>query len=191
VALFSKRKFQGIAEVGMSTGEGPARFEKICRDRLPDYLEIVGKRMDNPFPLSRIAVSGVGEKTALSMFAEAFGMPVSDFPGAYIFVENVGAIYVGISKHVVRRLVQHLKGKTHYSASLAYKMAAMDTGVTGRRSDNMNDPSFMDRFRASQERIGRCGVAVIEIDDPIELYLFEVFASLELGTLHYNHFETH
>ena len=68
----------------MSTGEGPARFEKICRDRLPDYLEIVRKRMDNPFPLSRIAVSGVGEKTALSMVVEAFGMPVSDFPGAYV-----------------------------------------------------------------------------------------------------------
>jgi hypothetical protein len=91
VALFSKRKFQGIAEVGMSIGEGPARFEKICRDRLPDYLGIVWKRMDNPFPLSRIAVSGVGEETALSMVAEAFGMPVSDFPGAYVKSSSISS----------------------------------------------------------------------------------------------------
>jgi hypothetical protein len=86
----------------MSTGEIPARFEKICRDRLPKYPGIVRKRMDDPFPLSRIAVSGVWEKTARSMFDESFGMPVSDFPGACVLVENGRAIYVGISKHVVR-----------------------------------------------------------------------------------------
>jgi predicted GIY-YIG superfamily endonuclease len=175
----------------MSTGEVPARFEKICRDRLPNFLGIVRKRMDDPFPLSRIAVSGVGEKTALSMFAEAYGIPISDFPGAYVLVENGGAIYVGISKHVARRLLQHLKGRTHFSASLAYKMAAMNGAGSARRSENMDDQTFMKRFRDAQERIGRCGVAVIEIDDPIELYLFEVFAALELGTLHYNRFETH
>ena len=55
----------------------------------------------------------------------------------------------------------------------------------------MDDQTFMKRFRDAQERIGRCGVAVIEIDDPIELYLFEVFAALELGTLHYSRFETY
>jgi len=171
--------------------EGRVRFEEICRDRLPEYLDALCERVVRPFPLSQITVAGVGEKTAISMITEAFGMPLSDFPGAYVLIENGSPIHVGISKHVVGRLVQHLKGKTHFSASLAYKMAVMDTSVSGRRSDNMNDPSFMDRFRVSQERIGRCGVAVIEIDDPIELYLFEVFASLEIRTLHYNHFETH
>lgn len=51
------------------------------------------------------------------------------------------------------------------------------------------------RFRAAfeQERGGirAMDVAVVEIENPVELYLFEVYAALELRTALHNTFRTH
>ena len=50
-------------------------------------------------------------------------------------------------------------------------------------------------FRLSEEeeraRIRNMDVAVIEIENPVELYLFEVYAALELRTALHNSFRTH
>jgi hypothetical protein len=48
----------------------------------------------------------------------------------------------------------------------------------------------MDLFLHAKERVSRMTVRVIEITDPIEQTLFEVYAALALGTV-YNVFENH
>jgi hypothetical protein len=51
-------------------------------------------------------------------------------------------------------------------------------------------PEFSELFRDAKERVGRMTVRVIEITDPIEQTLFEVYAALALATP-YNDFENH
>jgi hypothetical protein len=47
----------------------------------------------------------------------------ADCSGCYVLLEKGDPFYVGISRKVASRLSQHVKGKTHFDASLAYAMA--------------------------------------------------------------------
>jgi hypothetical protein len=52
-------------------------------------------------------------------------------------------------------------------------------------------PEFLNHFSQEQGRIRAMHVAVIEIENLVELYLFEVCAALELRTALHNSFRTH
>ena len=58
--------------------------------------------------------------------------------------------YVGISGTLIQRLRQHVTGKTHFDASLAYLMATDKTGHTMKRADAMKDAAFMQAFNEAQ-----------------------------------------
>jgi hypothetical protein len=51
-------------------------------------------------------------------------------------------------------------------------------------------PEFRELFWQAKARVSRMTVRVVEIADPIEQTVFEVYAALALGT-RYNDFETH
>ena len=53
------------------------------------------------------------------------------------------------------------------------------------------DPAFGEFFRKAKERVSRMPVRVIEINNPVIQTLFEVYASLTLGTREFNDFDTH
>jgi len=55
----------------------------------------------------------------------------------------------------------------------------------------MADVAFQDGFREAQSYLKGLQVAFLEIDNPLELYLFEAFAAMELDTCDWNTFETH
>lgn len=114
-----------------------------------------------------------------------------DFSGCYVLMEGGTAFYVGISRAVIARLIQHVRGRTHFDASLAYRMACRCRPHTMRRKAAMLDPEFGPASQREQERIAAMDVAVIEITDPVELYLFEVYCALELRTVMRNTFRTH
>ena len=63
--------------------------------------------------------------------------------------------------------------------------------MTRSRKELDKDPAFENLFAAAKERIRRMSVRVIEIDDPVTQTLFEVYASLTLGTQEFNDFGTH
>jgi len=55
----------------------------------------------------------------------------------------------------------------------------------------MTDVEFHARFEASQRRLEQCMIATVEIDNAVELHLFEVYAAMELKTGEFNTFRTH
>jgi hypothetical protein len=115
----------------------------------------------------------------------------NDFPGCYVFIDGARAVYVGISRTVLKRLVQHLNFDSHYSASLIYRMATEDYPHEMKRDQAMKDDQFRNVFFSVQGRLRNMKVAFIEISDDLELYLFEVFASMKLNTETWNTFRTH
>ena len=108
-----------------------------------------------------------------------------------MLVEKGDPFYVGISRKVASRLSQHVKGKTHFDASLAYAMACRCCEHSMRRAQAMADEKFLAAFEQERARIRAMDVAVVSIENPVELYLFEVYAALELRTALHNTFRTH
>lgn len=114
-----------------------------------------------------------------------------DFSGCYVLVEKGRPIYVGISRSVLARLRQHFTGKTHFDASLVYAMAQRRLPTSGKRAEAMNQPQFQREFEAAQKYLHSLQVAFVEIQNPLELYVFEAYAAIELCTHEWNTFRTH
>lgn len=120
----------------------------------------------------------------------------SDFKGCYVMFEKTEPVYVGISKCVISRLIQHVRGNTHFAATLAYRIA--NKGFEKEFPDNklsreeaMKNPSFIDLFTSAKERIKGMDVIFVEIKNPLELYIFEPYCAMKFNTDEWNTFETH
>lgn len=96
---------------------------------------------------------------------------------------------------MIARLRQHVFGKTHLEASLAFRIAmsrhADETIARLTRSEAMEDPLFGTSFAEAQAYLRSLDVAAIAIENPLELYVFEAYCALELDTHQWNSFETH
>jgi len=114
-----------------------------------------------------------------------------DFPGCYVILVDRRPIYVGISRGVLNRLRQHCLGKTHFDASLAYRMASAAVGHKLSREDAMQDPAVQAAFNNAQQKLRDAQVAFIEIQNDLEIYLFEAFCAMALDTSKWNIFRTH
>jgi hypothetical protein len=112
------------------------------------------------------------------------------WPNAY-FLTGRRPFYVGISKKVIERIRQHLRGRSHYEATLAYRIAERRSQTKRRRAENMGLRSFRRSFAKERRRLAGARVAFIEVPEPLELYLFEVYAAMKLGTGRWNSFDTH
>lgn len=55
----------------------------------------------------------------------------------------------------------------------------------------MKDGKFRNAFDEAKALLRDCAVAFIEIDSPLELYLFEAYCAMELDTCEWNTFRTH
>jgi predicted GIY-YIG superfamily endonuclease len=137
-------------------------------------------------PMADFAQDGVGVRTLLQRFQRE-----DDFSGCYVLMEGERPIYVGISQGVLQRIRQHVRGMTHFDASLAFRIAASRRPHQFTRSAAMADVEFQGYFRQSQQYLRSLHVAFIEIQNPLELYIFEAFAAMELDTAEWNTFETH
>ena len=96
-----------------------------------------------------------------------------------------------------KRLKEHSQRSSgHYSATLAFRIAKKNTStlrIKDRKQTNeqlMKNGDFVKEFKAAKERISRAKIRFIEIEDQIEQAMFEIYASLELGT-ELNVFSTH
>ncbi len=86
-------------------------------------------------------------------------------------------VYVGISKHIITRLREHVRGTDHLSATLVYRIAASNHphGMTAAQA--MKDSEFQSRFEEARQYLLSLYVSFVEIDNPLELYLFEPYWS--------------
>jgi hypothetical protein len=161
----------------------PHTFHELATQVLPKYMQQMRAALAAPI---RMQLFAEGKATAWRQMGRT-----TDFSGCYCLIESSEPFYVGISRKVAARLNQHFRGKTHFDASLAYAMACRCHPHDLNRGEAMLIPGFLNAFNQEQARIRAMDVAVIEIENPVELYLFEVYAALELRTALHNTFRTH
>jgi len=166
--------------------ECQSTFLELATNVLPNYFNLLRESIEATFPAAWIREQGVGQATLLRRINREI-----DFPGCYVFIDKGEPIYAGISQGVVGRLFQHLTSNNHFSSSLAYYMAKIQYDPGGTREQNMADAAFRGLFENSQSRLEECSIATVEIDNAVELHLFEVYAAMELGTGEFNTFRTH
>jgi hypothetical protein len=164
----------------------PHTFHDLARTVLPAYLQRLQMALRAPHSAALFAQP----KRGPIAIAKTLNLP-ADFSGCYVLIEVATPIYVGISRGVLARLRQHFVGGTHFDASLAYMMAQRHLPTEGTRSHVMEQPAFKQAFAAAQARLQSLAVAFIEIRNPLELYLFEAYAAMELKTCEWNTFRTH
>lgn len=161
-------------------------FEELARIVLPAHMERLTVALQTPRPASVFAAVGKG---CVSIMRE-LGLS-SDFSGCYVLIDRGRPKYVGISRSVIARLRQHMWGKTHFDASLAYSIAQRRTPTKGGRSVAMKRPAFQTEFAKAQADLRKFDVAYVDISNPLELYVFEAYAAVTLGTFEWNTFRTH
>jgi hypothetical protein len=170
----------------MSIDGCPHSFHELAEKVLPGYMAVLRMSMEEPMPMSRFATPGVGIAGLLRQLGRT-----TDFRGCYVFVEEDRPVYVGISRSVIGRLRQHVRGSTHYDATLAYRIASSRVAHGTTRSLAMMEPEFRAQFLYAQDWLKGLNVAFVEVGNAVELYLFEAYCALELDTSEWNSFETH
>jgi predicted GIY-YIG superfamily endonuclease len=116
--------------------------------------------------------------------------------GVYMFIENKKPIYIGRTNRMVQRLLEHSrKSSSHYHASFAFKLAkseAIKIGInilTSRKLLEVNI-QFKALFDEAKNRVSNMAIKYVEISDPVDQALFEVYASEVLKTP-MNDFDNH
>jgi hypothetical protein len=161
-------------------------FDELAGKVLPKHLERLAAAIKTPIPAADFVGFKSASKDALSKLNRE-----TDFPGCYVFIDQEKPVYVGISRGVVKRLVQHLNFESHYAASLVYRMASEDYPHEMKRDQAMKDAQFRSIFLSAQGRLRQTSVAFVEVSNDLELYVFEVLAAMHLDTDTWNTFRTH
>ena len=161
-------------------------FEELATSVMPSHFKKLKAAIQSPMTAKKI----VGFKSVTKKLLSCYNR-TTDFPGCYVFIDGEKPVYVGISRGVIKRLVQHLNYDSHYSASLVYRMASEKYTHEMKRDQAMKDEQFRSVFFSAQERLRSMKIAFVEIDNDLELYVFEVFASMKLDTDTWNTFRTH
>ena len=161
-------------------------FEDLAGRVLPAHLEQLRAALQTPWPGVAFAQPKAGPKS----LAAWFGLQ-GDFSGCYTLLEDQRPVYVGISRGVLGRVRQHMLGRSHFDASLAYLIAQRRCPTKGKRSANMENADFRVAFDKAQAYLRSLNVATVRIDNPLELHVFEAYAAMALGTSEWNSFRTH
>jgi len=115
----------------------PHTFRDLSSTVLPSRLRQLKAAMRRPYRMALFAQAGIGTSGLLHLLK----LP-ADFPGCYVLLDGRRPVYVGISRSVIQRLQQHVKGRTHFSASLAYRIAAHGGAIRRTRTAAMDDNQF-------------------------------------------------
>jgi hypothetical protein len=149
---------------------------------------------NNNIPITDFFGAGKGVKKALNLLVnDGYLDEADDFKGLYVFVDGKLPFYTGISKGVVRRIIQHTKGHDHNTSSLAYRIGKDSYQKESGNYQKMTRKAFDFKNYAGNAKafLQRKNVAFIKVDDDFELYLFEIFCAMELQTLMMNKFYSH
>lgn len=115
--------------------------------------------------------------------------------GIYVLYDNGEPLHVGRTRNLRKRLQGHCS-HSHYHASFAFKRARE---VTGRKANYKpgnsrlvlsQDTEFRPIFLRQVEVIRGMFYRFLEVGNPIEQYLLELYAAMELCTS-MDEFDTH
>ncbi len=79
-------------------------FEELAHEVLPAYMSRLRESLENPLAMADFR-SGIGPGTIRQRLKLE-----CDPPGCYVLIDGGQPVYVGISKHVLQRLNDHVKG---------------------------------------------------------------------------------
>ena len=115
--------------------------------------------------------------------------------GIYVLYEGNEAVHVGRTRNLRRRLQGHCS-ESHYHASYAFKRARAETGKKAdykpgnSRTVLAASPDFRPAFLRQVQKIRQMTYRFLPVADPVEQYLLELYAAMELGTS-MDEFDTH
>lgn len=117
---------------------------------------------------------------------------LDDFQGIYIIYDENIPFYVGRSNDVIRRIYQHVNGKTDTSATLAFKFGQKLFKIENPnlKLKNRRELDFEKYCKPFQKEMRKFKIVFDQIQNDVELYLFELYASVELKT-NQNRFKCH
>lgn len=178
-------------------------LQKLCDEWNP-----LGNKISySIFTNDQNSLEGIGPATAIDkldtkVFDYRTRKPLSikkDFAGLYLFIKNDQAFYCGISRNVIKRILDHQKGSTSSMATLAHRIAKS-------KNPDSSEKKYLEFFNGERENLLKCEIALIKFYDQdkeayrnnmmaqhkeeIMLYLFEVFVSVKYDT-EQNTFRTH
>jgi predicted GIY-YIG superfamily endonuclease len=159
-------------------------FAQLAKRVLPAYMVRMRQAMKHPHPLSDFCTSGIGYRTNL----RDLGL-VDDCSGCYVLLREGTPFYVGISRGVIKRLRQHTSAQRMH-ATLAHRMAKDKIRHQEPTPENP-DAALQATFNEAQTLLRESTVAFIQIENPLELYLFEAYCAMKLDTSEWNTFRTH
>ena len=121
---------------------------------------------------------------------------LAKIPPIYGLWKNGECVYIGRTRNLAQRLRGH-NSKSAYSASFAVKRASvtakMPANYTAGNSAIFllaNDTIFEEAFKVEQAKISQMKFSYIQVDDMIDQYFFEPYATMHFG-LSENAFGTH
>lgn len=168
-------------------------WEKLHENRL-DYSEFSARAISiNDYFGDGIgvvtSVANLRQHNIYATYPERLPPPHDDrfdFPGLYIFLNHAGEpFYVGISRTVVQRIQQHIKGTAHNTATVAYQIFAEEQNPDNREEfDNHADRGTITGLLMQQK------VAMYKITGDEQMHFDEFRIAQELKT-YYNSFRTH
>jgi predicted GIY-YIG superfamily endonuclease len=167
----------------------PRGFNNLVEKVLPKQLRTLRDQIKKD-PPSLETLS----KESLLLIRKRFGVNKGDFAGCYVLIKNGSPFYVGISRKVISRLRQHFKGKSHFDASLAYRMAKDKIGQNKfylTRDEAMRDKTFKNLFIKAKSNLLKAKVVFVKMESAEERYLFEIYAAMQFNTFKWNSFDTH
>ena len=161
----------------MSVDDCEHTFHELAHVVLPGYLKDLRQKMAFSVPMADFGIKGVGPVT----LRRRFNLD-KEPSGCHVLTDEGRPVYVGISRAVITRLREHVLGTDHMTATLAYKIAATrhPHGMTATLA--MEDREFRLRFQESRDYLMGLSTAWVEIPNPLELYFFEPYCAMELGT---------
>ena len=132
------------------------------------------------------------EKDWLREYKTKKGKTKTDFKGLYVFINDKTPFYIGISKGVIGRILQHIKGHSHNTATLAYNIGLKrhELRTNKEHLGERKDLNFKTEVEPAKRFLLKQKIAFLRIDNDEELVLFEIFCSMKLKTI-LNKFETH
>ena len=119
--------------------------------------------------------------------------------GVYVLYEDDRPMYVGRSNRLADRLLEHGQPangpeSATFAFNLAYQQWHPETDVTNfsrqERQVFKSAPEYGSLFDDAKLRVRKMCVRAVEIEDPVEQAVFELYAHVELKTP-YNSFKNH
>lgn len=135
---------------------------------------------------------GIINKNWLLEYKTKGGKTKLDFKGLYIYIYDDVPFYVGISKGVIGRTLQHLRGHSHNTSTLAFNIGLLGYEIRNGKKyiGNRKQFDFKSDVTPAKQFLLKQKIAFLPIPSDEEMYLFEIYCAMNLQCC-LNKFATH